>query len=37
MEKSATITPELRGVFFLQITYKIIEYIVNDVMPYSKL
>ena len=33
MEKSATITPELRGVFVLQITYKIIEYIVNDFIP----
>ena len=33
MEKPATITPEIRGVFVLQITYKIIEYIVNDLIP----
>ena len=33
MEKSATITPELRAVFVHQITYKIIEYIVNDFIP----
>ena len=33
MEKSATITPELRVVFVLQIAYKIIDYIVNDLIP----
>ena len=33
MEISATIAPELRGVFVLQITYKIIEYIVNASIP----
>ena len=31
-EKSTTITPELRGFFVLQITYKIIDYILNDLI-----